>query len=269
VAEAKRQSFNISLCTIAFRERLLDYSLDLAAEAGFQGIEIWGREPHISEEYDKNRVLAAARMVQERDLVVPVFGSYLRFGATGNDEHVVLKDALQIAAGLGAPIVRVWASDVGSAEATESIWQRTIDEAGEAAARASKMGLSLAVEMHGNSLADTGASARRLLDAVSADNFGVNFQPSSKQRDETVLERMERVLPSVMHVHAQNYAPLEPGSDRVERVALSEGSVDYAPLFGLLRDSGYEGFASVEFCASGNPDKREAITRDYQYLRSL
>jgi len=269
VTEAKKRAFDISLCTIAFRERLLEYSLDLAAEVGFQGVEIWGREPHISEEYDKNRVLAAARMVRGRGLTVPVFGSYLRVGATSADDVFALKDALRIAAGLKAPVMRVWASDVGSAHADESLWARTIDEAGEAASCAAKMGVRLAVEMHGNTLCDTGASTRRLLEAVGSDSFGANYQASSQQRDATVLERMELVLPWIMHMHAQNYAPLQAGSDRVERVALADGVVEYGPLFDLLRANDYEGVVSVEFCAAHASDKRAAIARDYRYLRSL
>jgi len=267
--EVNPQAFNIALCTIAFRERLLEYSLDLAAEVGFQGVEVWGREPHISEEYDKNRVAAAGRMVSERGLKVAVFGSYLKFGATNDDERLELKDVLRIAAGLGAPIVRVWASDVGSDEADDALWRRTIDEAGEAASRAAKMGLTLAVEMHSKTLCDTGATTRRLLDAVNCPAFGANYQASSRHRDETALERLELALPRVVHMHAQNFVPLNAGSDRVERVGLADGIVEYGPLLGLLRKSGYEGFISVEFAPSAAADKREAIARDYHYLRSL
>lgn len=263
-----KQPFNIALCTIAFRERLLEYSLDLAAEVGFQGVEIWGREPHISEEYDKNRVAAAERMVRERGLEVPVFGSYLRMGATNNDP-VDLKAVLQMAVGLGAGIVRVWASDVGSDEADEALWERAVREAREAASRAAKMGLRLAVEMHGNTLCDTGASTRRFVEAVGEDSFGVNYQPSSRPRAETPLERLQLVQPWVMHVHAQNYAPIGTGLDRMERVALSDGVIDYAPLVELLRRGGYRGYLSVEFCPSNVTDKREAIARDYHFLRGL
>lgn len=248
---------------------MLEYSLDLAAEIGFQGVEIWGREPHISEEYDRNRVAAAGRMVRERGLEVPVFGSYLRMGATNNDDPVDLKAVLQIAVGLGARTVRVWASDVGSDQADQALWDRAVAEAREAAARAANMGLRLAVEMHGNTLCDTGASTRRFVEAVGAENFGVNFQPSSRPRPESVLERLELVQPWVLHVHAQNFAPVGSSPDRVERVALAQGVVDYAAVVDQLRKSGYQGYLAVEFCPSNATDKREAIARDYHFLRGL
>lgn len=269
--KTERTPMKIALCSIAFRERLLEYALDLAADVGFQGVEIWGREPHISHEFDANRVAAVRRMVAERGLEVPVFGSYLRLGAT-NQNHtgdVPLKDVLQTAAGLGSPIIRVWASDVGSAEAEEAVWRSTVRDAREAAASAAKMGIVLAAEMHSNTLADTSAAARRLLEEVDSEGFALNFQASTNLEDETAMERLEAVLPAVVHVHAQNYAPLGGRGGRVERVALADGLVDYASLVRRLREADYQGYLAVEFSPSGTKDKAAAVARDFEYLSSL
>ncbi|MEA3399856.1 MAG: sugar phosphate isomerase/epimerase family protein [Armatimonadota bacterium] len=257
-----------ALCTIAFRERLLEYSLDIACEGGLDGVEIWGREPHISEEYDANRVEAARRMVADRGLKVAVFGSYVCLGATERDS-TPLRDALQIAAGLDAPVIRVWASDVGSDEADEDIWKQTVEECAGAAAAAEKMGMRLAAEMHNNTLADTGESARRLVDEVGSDHFGLNYQAAPSLNGEAALERLEHVVPDVFHLHAQNYGPLNGDPERVERVALADGVINYAPLIDRLRQSGYGGYVAVEFSPSNCEDKRAAVLRDCMYLRNL
>lgn len=271
MAETVRGLFKIGLCSIAFRERLLEYPLDVAADIGFQGVEIWGREPHISEEFDASRVAAVRRMVAERGLEVPVFGSYLRLGATNtnNSGNASLKDVLQIAAALGAPIIRVWASDVGSEEAEEGVWQETVREVREAAASAAKMGMILAAEMHSKTLADTGASARRLVEEVDSEAFGLNFQASSNLEEEKPMARLEAVLPKVVHLHAQNYAPLAGRGNRVERVALADGIIDYRSLVSRLREAGYQGYLAVEFCPSNVKDKAYAIAQDFEFLRSL
>lgn len=266
-----RDSFDglkTALCTIAFRERLLEYSLDIACEAGLDGVEIWGREPHISEEYDANRVAAARKMVVDRGLAVAVFGSYLRLGPDGSDS-MPLRDVLQIAAGLEAPVIRVWASDVGSDEADEEVWQRTVAQCREAACAARKMGMRLAAEMHSNTLADTGESASRLVEEVGCDNFGLNYQASPQLDGEDALERLDQVLAHVFHLHAQNYAPLDGDPERVERVGLADGIIDYPPLLGRLRESGYDGYIAIEFSPSNVDDKRAAILRDCLYVRNL
>ena len=256
-----------ALCTIAFRERLLEYSLDVACEAGFNGVEIWGREPHISEEYDGNRVAAARRMVTERGLEVAVFGSYLRFGAI-ETETMPLRAVLQTAVGLDTPIIRVWASDVGSAEADEETWHDTVIQCREGAHAARKMGMRLAVEMHTKTLADTAESARRLVEDVECENFGLNFQ-ALPRLDDDPAERLNMVLPYVYHLHAQNYAPLDSSPDKLERVALSDGVIDYAPLIKRLYSNGYDGYVAIEFSPSNTNDKREAMLRDCQYLQSI
>jgi len=256
-----------ALCSIAFRERLLEYSLDLACEAGLDGVEIWGREPHISEEYDANRVAAARRMVVDRGLEVAVFGSYLRPGAVEN-ESMSLRDTLQIAAGLEVPLVRVWASDVGSDRADEALWKRTVEGCREAACAAEKMGMRLAVEMHTHTLADTATSARRLVEDVGRENFGLNYQPLPSLNDDA-LKRLERVLPWVFHLHAQNYAALNGDPEKIERAGLADGVIDYVPLVRLLRENGYDGYLAVEFSPSNVDDKRAAVLRDCIYLQNI
>lgn len=267
MAEDTGQTIKVGLCSIAFRERLLEYTLDLACEAGIDGVEIWGREPHISEEYDANRVAAARKMVEDRGLDVAVFGSYLRLGAV-ETESMPLRDTLQIATGLDVPMVRVWASDVGSDEADDDLWKRTVEESREAACAAEKMGLQFAVEMHTNTLADTASSAKRLVEDVSRDNFGLNYQPLPNLDDDAV-GRLKRVLPYVCHFHAQNYAALNGDPGRIERASLAEGVIDYVPLVNILDEQGYDGYIAVEFSPSNVEDKRAAVLRDCIYLQNI
>ncbi len=257
----------VALCSIAFRERLLEYTLDLACEAGIEGVEIWGREPHISEEYDSNRVAAARKMVTDRGLEVAVFGSYLRLGAT-ETESMPLRDVLQIATGLDVSMVRVWASDVGSDKADDELWKRTVTECREAACSAQKMGLQLSVEMHTNTLADTASSAKRLVEDVARDSFGLNYQPLPSLEDDPV-KRLRTVLPYVTHFHAQNYAALNGDPERIERVSLAEGVIDFTPLVSILQDEGYDGYLAVEFSPSNAEDKRAAVLRDCIYLQNI
>ena len=257
----------VALCSIAFRERLLEYSLDLACEAGLDGVEIWGREPHISEEYDANRVAAARKMVTDRGLEVAVFGSYLRLGSV-DTQSMPLRDVLQIATGLEVSMVRVWASDVGSDKAGDSTWKRTVDECRAAACAAEKMGLRLAVEMHTNTLADTATSAKRLIEDVSRDNFGLNYQPLP-DLDDDAFKRLKRVLPYVFHLHAQNYSALNGDPEKIERASLANGIIDYVPLVDLLRDEGYDGYMAVEFSPSNVDDKRAAVMQDCIFLQNI
>ena len=51
----------LGLCTIAFRERPLEEVMSIAVDYGFDGIEIWGQEPHISAMYDEAAVMTFSK----------------------------------------------------------------------------------------------------------------------------------------------------------------------------------------------------------------
>ena len=261
-----------ALCTISHREKLLEYVLDLARDLGFEAVEIWGREPHINEKFDENRTQAARRMLEERHLDVAALGSYVVFGParTRPEELVELEDVLHTARCLRSAIVRIWASDVGSAEASRTCWDRTVGEIRDACDRAQRLEILLAAEMHDDTLADTGESCLRLLEAVDRENFGMNYQVSDRARPETPLQRLNAVLPHVVHCHIQNFVNLTNGEgERVRRAAISEGLVDWQPLLERLVDKKYRGYYALEFAAREGDGKREALAQDLSYLKSL
>ncbi|MCX7598121.1 MAG: sugar phosphate isomerase/epimerase [Armatimonadetes bacterium] len=261
----------LALCTIAFRERLVENVLDLAKELGFEGVELWGREPHVSEVYDYNRTRLCRRMCEERGLEIAALGSYLRFAPTRkNSDDASLLDTLHTAHTLRAPIVRVWASDVPSAKASAALWEQVVTEAREAARRSRRLGIVLAVEMHDDTLCDTADSARRLVEEVGCDNLRLNFQVGARQGCEDPVERLKKVCDYVVHVHAQNFFQLSTANgDGPKRAPLGEGIVDYETLISLLRQRGYTGWISVEFASVEGDGKTEAIAADLAYLRRL
>ena len=270
MTEGRKRNIPVILCTIAYRDRLLDYVLEVAADLGFAGVEIWGREPHISEQFDENRVEAVRRMLDQRGLAVPVLGSYLRFGVTNHrtEGHIELEDTLHTARCLGTPIVRVWASDVPSAEATEAVWQATVNEIREACVQAGKLGITFAAEMHAGTLADTALQAKRLAEEVSRDNFRLNYQVADNPEPYTPLERLQIVLPYVVHMHTQNFAPGHSNSS-ASRAALAAGEIDYAPLIKRLKAARYRGCVAVEFAWGEGEAKRDSLAADLAYLRTL
>lgn len=261
----------VCLCTISYREKLLEVALGAAAKLGFEAVELWGREPHVTEEYDESRIRSIRQMVEGRGLKAPVYGSYLYFGRTAHrEETITLLDTLHNAHGLHTPIVRVWASDVASARASEEVWEHTVSEAQEACDRAAKMNVIFAAEMHDNTLADTGPTALQLVERVNRPNFRLNFQASTNF-EENQFERLDLVLPYVVHVHCQNFLPAgqSGGHEGYRRTQLSEGFVDYSVLAERLRQADYQGHVAVEFAAEEGDGKESSLKRDLEYLAAL
>lgn len=258
----------VILCTIAYRDKLLERALEVAARTGFDGVELWGREPHLPETFDETRMRATRKLLQACEVTPYVLGSYLRFGATKNGDHIELADTLHIARWLRTPLVRVWASDVGSAGAGEDVWKATIKQARYAAEAAAKLEMTLVVEMHADTLADTAQSALRLMREVGRDNFRLNFQVASIEDGVTPEQRLVETLPWVAHVHAQNYERLPATGEALERAPLATGAVDYRGLIGMLKDFGYCGCVAVEFAHTEQSGREEALAEDAAFLRA-
>lgn len=269
--ESAPGGIRVIMCTLAWREKLLDYALSAAQKAGFDGVEIWGREPHVPERFDENRLRATRRQLETTHLTPMVLGSYLRLGPTRNDANAVqLADTLHVARWLKTNLVRVWISDVPSRNASAEVWQNAVAQTHLACDRAAKLGITLVAEMHAGTLADTAPSALRLVTEVDRPNFRLNFQIAQTADGQTPEERLEMVLPWVAHVHAQNYERLvQHESDPVRRVPLSVGVASYPRLVGILRDAGYEGCIAVEFAHDETGDKLGALREDLAFLRSL
>ncbi len=270
--KSNEQKPQFALCTISHREKLLEYALEVAKDLGCDGVEIWGREPHISERFDENRVYAARKMVEERGLTTVVFGSYLTLGAvqTRPEDRVRLDDVLHTARCLHTPLMRVWASDMASDRADASIWSRTVAEIREACDRAERLNIVLAAEMHDDTLADTGESSRRLVELVNRDSFRLTFQVSIRPRKESPEERLQWIHEFVVHLHVQNFYSLAAKEDEpLRRAPVSEGLIDYYPLLEMLYDNGYSGSYALEFAACEGEGKREALAEDLRYLKSL
>jgi 3-dehydroshikimate dehydratase len=260
------------LCTISHREKLLEYVLDLARDLGFGAIEIWGREPHISEKFDENRVAAARKMVEERHLCLCSLGSYVTCGPvrTRPEELVEVDDVLHTARCLRSPVVRIWASDIGSDHADREVFDRTVRDIQGACDRAARLNLTLAAQMHDDTLADTAASCMRLAEKVARDNFRLVFQVSHRDRPESAEQRLTRVLDLVAQVDIHNFSQYatEDG-ERVRRAPISEGLVDYYPLLEILANHGYRGCYALQFAAREGAAKRESLEQDLAYVRSL
>jgi sugar phosphate isomerase/epimerase len=270
--ERSQDTPRFALCTISHREKLLEYVLDVAKELGFDGVELWGREPHISEKFDENRVQAARKMIEERGLQLCCLGSYVVFGPvrTRAEELVDLDDTLYTARCLRAPLVRIWASDIASAKATRKQWDQTASEIQEACDRAARLSLVVAAEMHDDTLTDTADASLRLLEQVNRANFKLNFEVSHRPVEEPPRERLLRVLDHVVHLHLRNFSTYAgENGERANWAPISDGLVDYYPLLDTLAEHGYAGYYALEFaCREGN-GKRESLAQDLAYLKSL
>lgn len=253
-------SLRTGLCTISSKERDVEDVVELAGEAGYDGVEVWGRD-HVN---DGSEAVCSAivEAADASDLEIPVYGSYLR---CGTDEFADdLDRELAIARRLDADLIRVWAGRQEYEEHDPEYWERVVGDLERLTDRAADYGVGVTVEKHAGTLTNTREGARRLIEAVDDDRCGLNYQPGfSVPKAEIEREASElAALSNNLHVQAVR----ECGGSH--RCPLSEAFYDLETVLEPFSDAGFDGYANVEFVADERPYP-EAIEADRRYVESI
>lgn len=252
----------LGLCSISRRDDPLAEVCREAAEVGFDGIELWGQPPHLPA-LTREAGAEAAAVVRDAGLEPAVMGSYLRPGAASFGSE--LDGVLAAAEGYGAPLLRVWAGDKSDSKATEDDWQRALADFRTLLDRCGDRVIT--IERHAQTLSESAAGTERLLAELTDPRLTLNYQHAHGATTETDVAEIRRFGERISNVHAQNTRDGVPWS-------LEQGELDYHPICGALRAIGYNGYIEVEFVRGEgrrelSPDEhREALTRDFAYLRS-
>jgi hypothetical protein len=234
---------SLGLCSVTLRALPIEAVVAVAADAGLECIE-WGGDVHVP----PGDVAAArrARSATERaGLRVASYGSYWR--CAGPFEPV-----LATARELGAPRVRIWAGEAGSADAAPAQREAIVAAARAAATAASPPlagpatiaaspagAIGLAFELHGGTLTDDIDSA---LGLVAATGVPAYWQPPQSLPDAAALDWLRR-LPGVPAVHVFSWWP---GSTRLP---LRERGDLWRAVFAIFT----HGDALLEFVPEDDP----------------
>ena len=257
------------LATIALRRHDVFHVIDLAAQAGFQGVEIWGGPPHTPEEFDEDHTRRIKDRLRANGLKASMFGSYANPAAPDYEQKA--EDALKIAKLLCVRKIRVWAGNKEPHEADEELWDHVAKSLHEFALRAEDAGITLAIEMHCGTLCATAEGCIRVIEDSESPNLKLNYQVADPRNPD-----YERVIGMVgdyvVNVHAQNHRPSPREPDKLELCLIQEGLVDYDRALSLLGEHGFKGFVEVEFL-KGEQESEEAmldaLKRDAAYLKEL
>ncbi len=274
-------SVQISLYTLLANSVSLEEAIRLAAEAGFDAIDIRQRDDgiHITHEISDAQALAIAHRVEDAGLHVSGLTTYWEIGcvelAAAREQLDGLYRSMEVACVLGARFVRVSAADYKreySYEVCRAAFREQMMTVAEVAA---EMDLVVTPEQHGGRYI---ASAGQVLDmcrGLEHPNLGIVFDPGN-----AVSEGFERpwvqvrMLGSwIKNVHVKNRmtAAGEPGiNDRLpgSNCKVDEGVLNWDLIAEELAGIGYSGYLTCEDFAEF-PSLAEKFAWNARFLRRL
>lgn len=201
------------------------------------------------------------RTARDLNLAIVGVGAHNDFGradpALRRSEVVKVKQWVEVAQQLGAPLVRVFAGypEGGRAE-SGARWPAMAESLREVAAFAGHAGLRLGLENHNHAaFTPTAAEYLRVLEEVKSPHL-VPLLDTGNYTDG--WSSVEKTLGMAAHVHAKFWKIAPDGSDE---------KVDYARIIPALRAAGYNGWVSFEYEAE--EPEATGIPRALAYLKRM
>lgn len=251
------------------------YRLDLvsfirkAATLGYRAVELMGKRPHLSVLDANDAQLAEIRQAAtEAGVEIATIAAYTNF-TMGRDTEIpsieiqvaYVRSLAEIAAKLGARIVRIFTGYATETEGYARDWDLCVRGVRECAEAAARCGVILGVQNHH----DVGVgvdSYVEFLDDVNHPNCQAMFDPWSPALHGTDLRSAARRLAPRMvqttladYVRLPRYAYL-PGlvnyrrlDDMTRAVPLGEGFLDLEGFMTGLREGGFDGYVAYEMCS--------------------
>jgi len=244
------------LCSISFRQLSIDELIALCVKAKIDGIE-WGGDVHVPPG-DIELAQTVKSKTEAAGLNLCSYGSYYRCGA----ESGAFSDVLETADALGTSVIRVWAGNKGSADASADDREEVAEYLRRAVIAAREMNITIALEYHGGTLTDTQASAHQLLDEVGLAELKLYWQPRTGGDFATDLIELDAALPHLSHVHCFHW-----GADGwQDRRSLLDGTKQWQAYLAPIRQLAGDRYVILEFAKD---DSTEQFLEDASVLRSL
>ncbi|MBR5409414.1 MAG: sugar phosphate isomerase/epimerase [Clostridia bacterium] len=276
-------SYSYSALVNAGKRREIEL-IALADEMGFDGIEF----AEIHPEDGENKLSYANRLRQEAARVgIPIVAYCVGADLLNDTENEIvrLREEAEVAAALGAPVMR---HDATGGYRRETRRQRGFNEALPVLVEACEavtdhartLGVRTCVENHGFFMQDS-ARVMALVGGVADDNFGAlvdigNFLCA----DEDPAKAVGLLAPYAFHVHCKDFhvkpgTALVPergffmtrGGNYLRGAIVGHGDVPVPQCVRLLENAGYDGYYTVEF--EGMEDPVVGVGAGLDYLKQV
>lgn len=260
----------LGLCSICLRDRYLRDVALLAASVGLDGIEVTARRPHVERDAGIEGGRAAAGEVRAAGIEVLAYGSYLGQPPLVSSSDVAREVAMTEA--LGTDLLRVWAAPLP--ESPDDVTP-VVALMRETAAAAEDAGITIVIERHAGSFADTVERVERLLVAIDRPNVALNYQPLdslSEAEAEAAKQHQDcaRLIGRSRYFHVKNYYPSADGSGSVRPFAsIADGVLDYRAILRAAAAGGYDGPLAIEFLALDDRSAEEKLAQDVGFLQGV
>ncbi len=269
-------AMKISLFSLLLSHLSLEEAIVLCKEIGYDGIELWGKEPHISADTPMSRVKQIRTLLDDNEIDLVAIGSYLGGFSTKSDmecqrEFEQLEKYLDIMQVLKCNMIRVSPGGPNGFLAHKYHYEKSLYWMAKCADLAKKYNVRLVMEIHNGSLIETVDAAKAYVEQLNRDNVGLIHDAGNMYITDTDFgkESVDTLGNKIFHVHVKDEIRINDdslpgafhsqtiyGDEIFQQKFLGEGAVDHIPLLTALLENKYDGYLSIECHAAASGEER-------------
>jgi len=267
-------SIKLSVTTLGCPEWDMETILKRVAEYGYQGIDFRGYLADVdlrqSPAFTSGRAETAARVRDSGLLVSCLASSAKMFESTAEKRQASLdemKGYVEMCADFGAPFVRIFGGALGGVS-MEAAMPIAADMLQQAAAIARDAGITIVVETH-----DDWVATKPLREAfdLAGNPEGVAFlwdvNHPYRSAGETPIESFKNIGRMTRYTHWKDSRLTPEG--KTEHCLVGEGGLPLKEIYQLLRDSGYDGWYTLEWEKRWHRDLAEPEIAFPGYVKTM
>ncbi len=250
----------------------LEEFIPRAARLGYSAVMLMTKRPHLSAlDYDPAQLDHLAELLSQHRLEVaclagyndPGAGSGASFAPVAEMQLVAIKQWVETARRLGAPILRLFTGPAHDHQDYAAQWRRSVDFLRQACDIAGQQGVTVGVQNH-DDIAGHYLSLADLIDEVNRPNCRACFDAwAVALQGDDLAESVRHLGSRIVHTTVADYVRRprfkyhHPGKgnnyermlDEIRAVPPGEGFIDYPAFFAALREVGYRGGIAFEMCS--------------------
>ena len=252
----------------------LEDAIEIIAEAGFDGIDIWGGRPHIyRSDFSEQQLEELRDRIRDLNLTVasfmPAFYRYPYSLSSPNqsiriDSIQYMCESMDNAVVLGAPILLVVPDHSLVGQKTEESFKWLVDSVKEVADYALQYEIKLGLEvLHTDEtdLINTTSDSMQIIEDLGYDNIGIVVDTGALNlSNEPISDVVSTAKDKLLQVHVNDN-----DGTKQQNLVPGDGTYDFLSMIQFLRDHNFDAFLSAEltkdFCEDPIPPLRTTVDR--------
>ncbi|MGM0492953.1 MAG: sugar phosphate isomerase/epimerase family protein, partial [Armatimonadota bacterium] len=269
-------ALRIAICSKILQDYEISEAVSIAAEIGYEGMEIFGVEKHLPADVSESAVRNLAGQLRNVGMEVVTLCTYVgQFSQKSDDECLLeiekFRRYVGIALELECDMIRVQPGGPPKPSAArEDHWERAAHYLRECCDLALTPDVGVVME-NNFGLSATCDATLEMIARVDRPNLGINYDPGNLYRMDRYYghEALARFGQLAWNVQVKDCYKDDREDDY--KLLLGEGEVDYAPIFAWLKEMDYDGHVSAESHKEPTDDLTavDIARHEYNAIRSL